>query len=161
MMPKYEAEDKYILKVEKIVVTNNRSHPEEAGSFCLGAYVVAEPTNADSAYAKKLTDNRLGIGDNGGMLTCPTEGCEVILADDLKMASGGCPLASFCLKQAWDDWDKDDEETHKAYDKTVQASELSGDSHSLGYKCPNPLCGFSAGWGEDGTGGTSGCCAKE
>lgn len=156
-MPKNEVSDRYILQVEERLVARGRVHPDDAVPFCLSALLDAEPTNANSDYGKKLIMNRL-LNRPGNFIGCTVKDCDVVVPKaDLETKKGTCALTSYCLKSAWDVRNEKDEDSEKLYEETTAACEkLPG-----AFKCPNPLCGLSAGWSEDGVPGTDGQCSAE
>lgn len=153
------ATDRYILQVEQYQRQDREYPHREPIPFCLGTFINAEPGDADAAYGKKQTLNRLR-NENGNTMTCLVEGCE--LQADLTMlettvAEAPCKLAAFCLKKAWDVRGSKDPVDNKLWENTTTESiRLTG-----GYACPNPSCDFSAGWSIDGSPGTAGICASE
>lgn len=154
--------DRYILKVERVVFgTGRRRFNSGDKLFCLGALLTASPTSPDSAYGKKMVMNYL-LAQPGNMLTCPIEGCEVTVPKaDLETQEGVCALASFCLKEAWDVRNNEDETSERLWENTIEASQQLQNAGNAGYRCPSPLCEFSAGWSIDACAGTHGDCDRE
>jgi hypothetical protein len=150
----------YILKVEKRLMNDSGLRRGDPADFCLSAFLQAEPTSADEAYGKKLA-LRVFLAQSGDELICTTKDCEVTVdREDLQTPEGACKLASFCLKEAWDGRNNNDAKSNELYEVTTTTAEQLQDRHNSGFKCPNPLCEFSAGWSIDGIAGSSGCCAS-
>lgn len=149
--------DEYILKVEQI--TAGRGLRYELPEFCLNTLLATEPSNPDVANDKKMVMNRINSGNSE--LQCTVQGCNVTADRETLEVDGECKLASFCLKAAWRVRGKPDPESKELWDNTTGTSRSLRGSQSSGFACPNPECGFSAGWSVDGVPGTDGECVKE
>lgn len=167
-----------------ILAATQRERFDGAPSFCLDTVWNAEPETAEGKEAQR---ELLGLiaPDEHRSFQCPVEGCTTssypknpdYMSDEDKEINGGvyrpvdsqhCRIGEFCLKEAWtvhediESKDLRDAVRGGAY-KYIEGvcDQVSGASPVAAFRCVALGCCLSAGFSEDGVGGTAGECHKE
>jgi len=151
--------------------------------FCLSEVWNAEPASADAAEAKRRVLRTIAPENDYSGYECPVEGCVTAnypknpdrkTAEDTEIEGrvfgplrDFCRFKDFCLEEAWEvGKDTANEALRKAvrigaYDYIVQETGLVVGRRGIGsFSCLAAGCELTAGFSEDGVGGTVGTCKR-
>lgn len=165
------------------VLESDRYIMEEGAAFCLVSVWNALPESKAGEAARESLLSSV-VPNPGGSIQCPIEGCVTTVYPknpDYKSDEDGelngvvynplddeyCRFRDFCLKEAFE-VGKDIESkglksavvmgSYRYY--TAECDLVGGASFPGGNRCVRPGCKLSAGFSEDGVGGTAADCKK-
>lgn len=178
-----ESIDDRLINIER--AAQRESGYAAAASFCLYTVWNSEPTTVEGREAKERLLISIAPEREHGTYECPVEGCnqvsypknpdyrkdeDTVCPDGVygPVSNDYCRFKDFCLKEAWEVGRGIESKPLRsavvmgAYQYlTDECDQVSGASFPGGNWCVAPNCNLSAGFSEDGVGGTNGHCMRE